>query len=317
MKIVILDGRTLNPGDNPWTSVEQLGDVTVYDRTTEAQFLERAGDAEVLVINKFKLTAQRLNSLPNLGYIAVTATGFDCVDIQSARSKGIPVSNVPIYGTDSVAQYVFAMLFHILHRIDLHDQAIRAGEWQARSDFSFWLSPLTEIAGKTIGVVGFGRIGKQVGAIAQAMGMHVITANRRPPENAPGVRHVSLAELQQRADIISLNCPLNNETQQMVNQSFLANCRPNCVLINASRGALICEQDLANALNQGIIAAAGVDVASTEPIERDNPLLTAKNLFITPHLAWATLEARQRLMQTTADNIRSYIEGNPINVVNA
>jgi glycerate dehydrogenase len=249
--------------------------------------------------------------------VAVTATGYDCVDVQAARAQGIVVSNVPVYGTASVAQHIFALLLHIIHRVDVHDAAIRAGEWSARGDFSFWKSGLTELAGKTLGIVGFGRIGRNVAHVGHAFGMLVL-ANTRSPKNRPSFEPFdwsSLEALVERADVVSLNCPLTDETRGMINAGLLKRFKPTAILINASRGALVVEADLAAALNAGSLAAAGLDVVQVEPIPPDSPLLAARNCFLTPHLAWATLEARQRLMQITVDNVAGFLRGEPIHVV--
>jgi glycerate dehydrogenase len=317
-RIVVLDGATLNPGDNPWTALERLGEVEVHLRTAPDEVVGRAAGAQVLVINKVRLSADTLRQLPSLRMVAVTATGYDCVDVQAARAQGIAVSNVPVYGTASVAQHIFALLLHIIHRIDLHDAAIRSGEWSQRGDFSFWKSGLTELAGKTLGVVGFGRIGRQVADVAHAFGMLVL-AHTRTPKNRPSFESFawsSLDALVERADVVSLNCPLTDDTRGMVNAELLARFKPTAILINASRGPLIVEADLAAALNAGQIAAAALDVVSVEPIQPDNPLLAARNCFLTPHLAWATLEARQRLMQITVDNVAGFLRAEPLNVVN-
>ncbi|MBN01691.1 MAG: glycerate dehydrogenase [Planctomycetaceae bacterium] len=318
MKIVVLDGSTLNPGDNPWTGLEQLGELIVHERTEPERLLERCEGADVLVTNKVPLRRETLEQLPQLKFITVTATGFDCVDGEAARERQISVANVPVYGTDSVAQHIFALLLHILHRVDVHDEAVQAGEWAERANFSFWKVPLTELSGKTLGIIGFGRIGREVGNLGHAFGMHVMAASRRrqdPPSYSP-FEWADLDVLVEQADVISLNCPLTSDTQGLVNREFLSRCKPSAILINASRGALIAEADLANALKSKQLAAAGVDVVSSEPIQADNPLLGVDNCFITPHLAWATLEARRRLMQVTVDNVAAFIAGEAQNVVN-
>ncbi|MDG2382418.1 MAG: D-2-hydroxyacid dehydrogenase [Pirellulaceae bacterium] len=317
MKIVVLDGSTLNPGDNPWTGLETLGEVTVHDRSSEAELLDRCRGAQVLVTNKVRLDERLLKALPELKFITVTATGHDCVDTNMARELGISASNVPVYGTDSVAQHIFALILHIMHRVDIHDTAVRAGEWSARQDFSFWKQPLTELTGKSIGIVGFGRIGRAVGQLAHAFGMQVL-ANSRSQKDRPSYspfEWTDIETLTRRADIISLNCPLTDQTKGLVNRNLLVQCKSSLVLINAGRGDLIVEADVADALNNGLIAAAGLDVVSREPITADNPLLSAKNCFITPHQAWATLEARRRLMQITVDNISAFVAGQPQNLI--
>ena len=318
MKIVVLDGSTLNPGDNPWTGLEELGELTVHERTEPERLLERCAGADVLVTNKVPLRRETIEQLPQLKFITVTATGFDCVDCEAARERQIPVANVPVYGTDSVAQHIFALLLHILHRVDVHDEAVQAGEWAERANFSFWKVPLTELSGKTLGIIGFGRIGREVGKLGHAFGMHVMAASRRreDPPSYPRFEWADLDVLVEQADVISLNCPLTPDTEGLVNCEFLSRCKPSAILINASRGALIAEADLADALKSKQLAAAGVDVVSSEPIQADNPLLGVDNCFITPHLAWATLEARRRLMQVTVDNVAAFIAGEAQNMVN-
>ena len=317
MKIAVLDGFTLNPGDNPWTGLEALGEVEVYDRTSPGELVERAKDTDILVINKVRITEEGLQQLPNVKFITVTATGFDCVDSAAAKRHGVPVSNVPVYGTDSVAQHVFALLLHILHRIDVHDAAVHNGEWAQCGDFCFWKLPLTELTGKQMGIVGHGRIGRRVGELAHAFGMKVLAHSRRhvdPPDYAD-FAWAELPELVTKSDVISLHCPLTEATRGLINRELLRRCRPTAVLLNASRGPLVVEQDLADALSAGALRAAGVDVVSSEPIASDNPLLNAPNCFITPHQAWATLDARRRLMQVTVDNVTAFLSGRPQNVV--
>jgi len=318
VKIVVLDGSTLNPGDNPWTGLEELGELTVHERTEPERLLERCAGADVLVTNKVPLRRETIEQLPQLKFITVTATGFDCVDCEAARERQIPVANVPVYGTDSVAQHIFALLLHILHRVDVHDEAVQAGEWAERANFSFWKVPLTELSGKTLGIIGFGRIGREVGKLGHAFGMHVMAASRRrqDPPSYSRFEWADLDVLVEQADVISLNCPLTPDTQGLVNREFLSRCKPSAILINASRGALIAEADLADALKSKQLAAAGLDVVSSEPIQADNPLLGVDNCFITPHLAWATLEARRRLMQVTVDNVAAFIAGEAQNMVN-
>lgn len=318
MKIVVLDGRTLNPGDNPWTPLEAWGQVEIYDRSTPAQVCERAAEAAVLVINKIRVDAVLLDQLPELRLIAVTATGYDCVDAAAAAARGVLVANVPVYSTDSVAQYVFAMLLHIVHRIDLHDQAVHDGRWTRHPDFSLSLLPLTELAGKCLGIIGFGRIGRRVGEVGHALGMQVL-AHTRTPGHAPGYAPFAWSErvpLVEQADVVTLHCPLTAETRGLVDRALLAHFKPSAILINAGRGPLVVEADLAEALNSGTIAAAGMDVVSVEPIPADNPLLSARHCFFTPHHAWATQEARWRLMRITAENVGAFVRGEPQNVVN-
>ena len=318
MKIVVLDAYTLNPGDNPWTEVEALGKAEIYDRTPQERIVERSRDADVLIVNKVGLPRAVIDQLPKLKYIAVTATGFDVIDIVAAGERGIPVSNVPVYGTNSVAQFVFATLLHFCHRVALHDAEVHAGEWTRCPDFCFWRTPLTELAGQRMGIVGFGRIGRRIGELAHAFGMEVLASdvNTTSAPNYSQFSWASLQEIAECSDVISLHCPLTDESLGIVNRSFLSRVKPNCILINASRGPLVVDRDLAEALNAGRLAGAAVDVVSVEPIREDNPLLSAKNCLITPHMAWATLAARKRLMATTVSNIKSYQKGVPQNVVN-
>lgn len=317
-QIVVLDGATLNPGDNPWDDLARLGQLTIFDRSSPTEIIPRALSADILVINKVRLTRDVLAQLPALKLITVTATGYDCVDTTAAKEFGMTVCNVPEYGTDSVAQHTFALLLHLCHHVELHDQAVHAGEWQKRGDFSFWDRPLIALTGKVMGIVGWGRIGQQVAQIAHAFGMHVV-AFTRTPKNPPAAGNfawcASLSELLSQADVISLHCPLTDSTRGMINAETLQYVRPHAILVNTSRGALIVEQDLAQALREGKLMAAAVDVVSQEPITHDNPLLTAPNCVITPHQAWASLLARQRLMQTTVRNVRQYLAGEPIHRV--
>lgn len=318
MNIVVLDGYTLNPGDCPWTPLESLGEVTVYEQTKPAEVTVRGKDAEIIVVNKVRISKEHLQRLPLLKLVAVTATGHDCVDSNAARKKSVLVCNVPVYGTDSVAQFVLAQVLQLCHHIAKHDAAVRAGEWRERGYFSFSLTPQIELVGKTMGIVGFGRIGRRVGQLADAFGMRVV-AHTRTESNPPhyeGFEFLSLDKLAQESDVVSLNCPLTHQTNGLINSSFLSRCKSTAMLINASRGALVNELDLAEALTSGTIAGAALDVVSTEPIGMDNPLLAAPNCIITPHMAWSSLEARRRLMQSTADNIAAFQRGQPQNVVN-
>ncbi len=318
MQITVLDGYTLNPGDNPWTEVAALGALTVYDRTPAAEILARAGTAEVLLTNKTPLTAQTLAALPRLKFISVLATGTNIVDTAAARQHGIPVSNVPEYGTESVAQFVFGLALAACRRPERHDQLVRQGEWQKRGDFSFWETPQVELAGKRMGVVGFGRIGRRVGELATAFGMEVL-AYDLVPGPAPAYRPFAwktLEEVFAQADFISLHCPQTAQNAALVNRPLLARMKPAAWLINTARGGLVHERDLAEALNAGVLAGAALDVLGAEPVLPDNPLLTARNCLLTPHIAWAATEARRRLMKTTAANIAAFLQGHPINVVN-
>jgi glycerate dehydrogenase len=318
MRAVVLDGYTLNPGDNPWDSLAEVVELEVHDRTPEAQIVERVGDAEIVLTNKTVLTAETIGKLPNLQFISVLATGFNVVDTGAARDRRIPVSNVPIYGTDTVAQHVFAVLLTHCHNPVLHDQAIRAGQWQATGDFCFWNTPLIELVGKTMGIIGFGRIGRRVGELANAFGMHVLaydTVRANSPDYEP-FAWADLEEVFERCDVVSLHCPQTPENTKMVNLELISLMKPTALLINAARGGLVHEESLAKALNEGRIAGAALDVLSREPIEDDNPLRTAKNCLLTPHIAWATLEARKRLMAVTVENVSAFVGGKPINVVN-
>jgi glycerate dehydrogenase len=318
MNIVILDGYTMNPGDNPWDPVAKLGSLAIYDRTAPDEIIARSAEAEVLVTNKVELTGERIAALPRLRFIAVTATGFNIVDTAAARERGIPVSNVPAYSSAGVAQQVFALLLECTNRVGLHDEAVQAGEWTACPDFSFTKSPLVELAGKSIGIFGFGDIGRRVGRIAHAFGMEVLACSRRQvnfPDYGP-FRWVDRETLFREADVVTLHAPQTAETAGMVNKSLLSLMKRSAFLINTARGGLVVEKDLADSLNEGRLAGAAVDVVSREPIQAGNPLLGARNCFITPHLAWATLAARRRLMAKTAENIAAFQRGEPINVVN-
>jgi glycerate dehydrogenase len=318
MQIVVLDGYTLNPGDNPWDDVARLGELTVYDRTPSEKIVERAQDADVLIINKVPITVGILAQLPRLKFVAVTATGYNVVDTAATRERGIPVSNVPVYGTNSVAQYAFALLLELCHRVGLHDAAVKEGKWSSNIDWCFWLTPLVELTGKRMGIVGFGRIGRRVGEIAHAFGMEVLAYDvlrGSSPDYAPFAWR-EIREIFAEADVITLHCLQTAENTGMVNRDLLRLMKPSAFFINAARGGLVVEQDLADALNAGQIAGAAVDVVSTEPIRPGNPLLTARNCIITPHMAWGALAARQRIMTTTAENIAAWMAGKPINVVN-
>ncbi len=316
MKIVILDGFALNPGDLSWDSIENLGECTFYDRTSPAEVFERAISADALITNKVVISKALIDQLPQLKYIGVTATGYNVVDIQAAVERNITVTNIPAYSTDSVAQLVFSHILNVANRVELHATSVRNGEWTKSPDFSYSKSPQVELTGKTLGIVGYGQIGQKVAKIGQAFGMKVIFQNRSEKTNLPlGIVQKKLAEVFAESDFISLNCPLTAENKEFANSALLNKMKPTAVLINTGRGGLINEQDLADALNSGRIAAACLDVLSTEPPAGDNPLITAKNCFITPHIAWATFEARQRLLGITVDNLRSFIAGTPQNVI--
>ncbi len=318
MRIVVLDGYTLNPGDNPWTELEKLGELTVHDRTDSDRIVPQAAEAEIVLTNKTPLTSQTLAKLPKLRFISVLSTGYNVVDIAAARERGIPVANVPVYGTDSVAQFVFALLLELCHHVTLHSELVHEGRWAERGEFSFWQTPLIELASKKMGIVGFGRIGRRVGRLAHAFGMEVLACNVQAGEAPPYQPFAwkTLEEVFAEADVVSLHCPETAENRGMVNRRLLDLMKPDAMLINTARGGLVNEADLAEALNAEQIAAAALDVVSSEPIEPDNPLLKARNCLLTPHIAWATLAARRRLMQTTARNVEAFIKGDPISVVN-
>lgn len=319
MKMVVLDGYALNPGDLSWDELAQLGSLTVYDRTAPEDVLKRAEGAEILLTNKTVLTGEMLQQLPNLKFISVLATGYNIVDIEAAAALRIPVSNVPTYSTMSVAQLTFALILELCHGVAQHSHWVHDGNWCAAPDYSHWVQPLTELAGKTLGIVGFGAIGQQVAAIGGAFGMKIRAYNpsARPAPQLPDFAFVSLDELYAQADFITLHCPQKADNLGMINADALRRMKPAAYLINTARGGLIDEQALADALNSGALAGAALDVLSSEPPERSNPLLSAKNTLFTPHIAWATFEARQRLMATTTENIRAYLAGQPIHLVNA
>ena len=317
MKIVILDGYTENPGDLSWEELGKLGDLTVYDRTPESEIISRIGDAEIVITNKTPLTRATLDACPNIRYIAVLATGYNVVDIAAAKEKGIPVSNVPTYGTASVGQFAIAMLLEICHHVAHHSQTVYEGKWNVCADWCYWDYPLIELDGKTMGIIGFGRIGQTTGKIARAMGMKVLAYDSFPSESGKAIaEYVDLDTLLASSDVVALHCPLFPETQGIINKQTIAKMKDGVILLNNSRGPLIVEQDLADALNSGKIYAAGLDVDSTEPIRNDNPLLKAKNCIITPHISWAPKESRQRIMDCTVSNVLSFLNGAPANVVN-
>jgi glycerate dehydrogenase len=320
VKIVILDGYTENPGDLSWSELEKLGELTVYDRTDlndESEAIARIGDAEIVITNKTPITRKVMDACSNLRYIAVLATGYNVVDYLYAREKGIPVSNVPTYGTAAVGQFAMAMLLEICHHVAHHSQSVHEGKWENCADWCYWDYPLIELEGKTIGIIGFGRIGQRTGRIAKAMGMRVLAYDKvQSPDGEAIGEYVDLDTLLSSSDVIALHCPLFPETEGIINKETIAKMKDGVILLNNSRGPLIVEQDLADALNSGKVYAAGLDVVSTEPIRGDNPLLKAKNCIITPHISWAPKESRQRIMDCTVDNVRSYLAGAPMNVVN-
>ncbi len=317
MKIVVLDGYTLNPGDNPWDEVARLGDFVCHDRTPAEFIVPRARAADIVLTNKTPLAAETLAQLPALKFVSVLATGYNIVDVAAARARGVPVANVPVYGTDSVAEYVFALLLNFFRQPQRHSDLVRQGEWARAAEWTFWRTPLTELAGRTLGIVGFGRIGRRVGEIAAAFRMRVLAsdpAHVDPPPYPFAWRE--LPELFAEADAVTLHCNLTPANRGMVDRALLARMKPAAFLINTARGPLVNDADLADALRQGRIAGAALDVVSVEPIPPDNPLLQAPNVTLTPHIAWATLAARRRLMQATAANIAAFLAGRPVNVVN-
>ncbi len=318
MRITVLDGYTINPGDNPWTPLTNLGEVTLFDRSAPDEVLERSAGADAIVVNKISITDDLLAQLPNLKLVAVTATGFDCVDVAAAKRRGVVVCNVPEYSTASVAQFVFSLLLNLVHNVAAHDHLIRQGEWQRAGDFSFWRTPLHELAGLTMGVFGWGRIGQRVGAIANAFGMNVIACSRSRQNGGEyaNFQWAATEQLFSQSDVVSLHCPLTPETDQLVDDHKLALMKPTAYLLNTARGRLIVESDLARALDKGRLAGAALDVSVAEPIRDDSPLLGAPRCVLTPHIAWATLASRQRCLQITVNNIIAFTAGSPRNCVN-
>jgi glycerate dehydrogenase len=316
MKIVVLDGFTLNPGDLGWDDLKSIGPCEIYDRTVAADVLCRAADASILLTNKTELRRPQILNLPALEYIGVTATGTNVVDLVAARSRKIPVTNVPAYGTRSVAQATFALLLELTQHVGHHAQSVRAGRWSRSIDWCYWDFPLIELAGLTLGIIGFGRIGRAVAEMAAAFGMKVLACSASTPSPVAGVRFVDMEAIFRLSDVISLHCPLTSATRQLVDAPRLALMKPTAFLINTSRGLLVDEAALAAALNSGRLAGAAVDVLSSEPPAADNPLLEARNCLITPHLAWATRAARSRLMKIAVENVRAFLAGKPQNVVN-
>ena len=320
MKMTVLDGYAENPGDLSWEPLAALGELTVYDRTSltdPAETIARIGQAEIVFTNKTPITAEILDACPSVRYIGVLATGYNVVDIAAARERGIPVTNIPGYGTMAVAQFAIGLLLELCGHMGEHGRAVRSGRWESCPDYCFWDYPLIELAGKTMGIIGFGRIGRQTGRIARALGMEVLACN--PSQCGEGRAigtYVDLDTLLARSDVISLHCPQTPETAGLINRETIAKMKDGVILINNSRGGLVAEQDLADALNAGKIAAAGLDVVSQEPIRGDNPLLRAKNCLITPHISWAPRESRQRIMDMAAENLRAFLAGEPIHVVN-
>lgn len=317
MKIVVLDGHTVNPGDLSWAGLETIGNVVVYPRTSPGELLERSKDADALLTNKVVIDAETLNQLPRLKYIGVLATGYNVVDIDAAREHGVCVTNIPAYSTDSVAQMVFAHILNITNRVAHYAEANRKGRWSSNADFCYWDTPLTELSGKTIGIVGLGHIGKKVAHIARDFGMDVFAYTSKHSASLPdGIQKTTLEGLLGISDVLTLHCPLNEQTREMINAGTIKRMKRGAILINTGRGPLVNEADVAAALKSGQLGGYGADVMCQEPPAADNPLLGAPNAFITPHIAWATHEARVRLMQIAVDNLKAYSDGASINVVN-
>ncbi|MDR0794477.1 MAG: D-2-hydroxyacid dehydrogenase [Tannerella sp.] len=318
MKIVILDGYTLNPGDISWDGLKQFGDVTIYDRTPVDQIIERAAGAEIVFTNKTPLNRETINQLHTLKYIGVLATGYNVVDTEAAKANGVVVTNIPGYGTDSVAQMVFALLLELCQHVQYHSDSVRQGKWAQSVDFCYWDYPLVELAGKTMGIIGFGNIGRKVADIATALGMQIIGHDKFKTDqlHRNNFRWAEVNQLLAESDVVSLHCPLFPDTKGLINKESLKLMKSSAFLLNTSRGPVIVDEDLAEALNNGTIAGAGIDVLSVEPPPKDNPLFTAKNCIITPHIAWATKEARIRLMDIAVHNLKAFLDGNPVHVVN-
>ncbi len=318
MKIVVLDGYALNPGDLSWVDLEKLGDIVVYDRTPADKIVERAAGADAIFTNKTPLDAISIHQLSSLKYIGVLATGYNIVNTDVAKEKGIVVANVPGYGTASVVQLTFALLLELCHHVQRHSDTVLDGKWAASPDWCYWDYPLVELSGKTIGIIGFGRIGQQVADVATAFGMHIIGNSRTETDqlHRKNFKWATMPELLTNADVVSIHCPLFPETKGLINKASLQHMKKSSFLLNTSRGPIVVDEDLADALNNDIIAGAGIDVLSIEPPSFNNPLFKAKNCIITPHIAWATREARARLMETTVLNFSSFLKGNPMNVVN-
>ncbi|MDO5545162.1 MAG: D-2-hydroxyacid dehydrogenase [Eubacteriales bacterium] len=319
MKLVILDGHALNPGDLSYDCLRQFGELTIYDRTdSEAEAIQRIGDSEIVLVNKVHITESLLEACPSIRLICVQATGYNVVDCDACAKRGIPVTNVPTYGTAAVAQFTMALILELCHRVGLHNHNVQTGGWIKAGCFTYWLTPQMELAGKTIGIIGFGAIGKAVGRLAKAFGMKVIAYNRSQSEEGRQIaEYVDLDTLLAQSDIVSLHCPLFPETEKIINAASIAKMKDGAMLINTSRGPLVDEQSLADALNAGKLRSAAVDVVCQEPMDAGCPLLGCKNCIITPHMAWAPVESRQRLLDTVVENIRAFLNGNPQNVVNS
>ncbi|MDR1828334.1 MAG: D-2-hydroxyacid dehydrogenase [Methylobacteriaceae bacterium] len=316
MKIVVLDGYTENPGDLSWSPFEAFGGVTVYDRTPAAEIAKRIGDAQIVITNKTPIKRETLAACPAIRYVGVLATGYDVVDVGAARERGIVVTNIPAYGTAAVAQFAIALLLEIANRVGHHAGAVKAGRWASNPDWCFWDYPLMELAGKTMGIIGFGRIGQATGRAAAALGLRVIAHDKFPNDAGRQIaEYVALEQLFAEADIIGLHCNLTPETREIIRKDTIALMKRGVIIINNSRGPLINEQDLADALESGKVAAAGLDVVSSEPISPDNPLLKAENCLITPHISWASVECRRRIMDMAVENLAAFVKGQPVNVV--
>jgi len=317
MEIVILDGYAENPGDLSWEGFERLGEFTVFDRTPADEVATRIGDAEVVIVNKCPVSRKNMNACPNIKYIGVLATGYNIVDVAGAKEKGIVVTNIPTYGTAAVGQMAIALLLEICHHAGAHSDAVHAGRWESCPDWCFWDFPLIELAGKIMGIIGFGKIGQCTAGIAKALGMRILAFDKVQTDSGKALGgYVSLEELLSSSDVISLHCPLFPSTEGIINRGSIAKMKDGVILINNSRGPLIVKQDLTDALNSGKIYAAGLDVVSAEPIKRNNPLLKAKNCIITPHISWAPKESRARLMEVAVDNLKAFLAGERLNVVN-
>lgn len=323
MKIIVLDGYTLNPGDLTWDGLKNIGDVTVYDRTKNDLdnidlIIERVGNAEIVFTNKTPLSRKALDKMPNLKYIGVLATGYNVVDVEAAKEKGIKVSNIPTYGTDAVSQMAIALMLEMCHHIGAHSESVKRGEWSNNADWCYWNYPLIELSGKTMGIIGYGKIGQATGKIAQAFGMEIIAFDSYQNKDLESetMKYVDIDTLLAKSDVITLHCPLFESTKGIINKDTIAKMKDGVMIINNSRGPLVVEEDLAEALNNGKVAGAALDVVSSEPINADNPLLEAKNCIITPHISWAPIESRQRLMDIAVNNLEKFLSGNSINIVN-
>ncbi|HLT42615.1 MAG TPA: D-2-hydroxyacid dehydrogenase [Sphingobacteriaceae bacterium] len=318
MKIVVLDGHALNPGDLSWDKLRQLGEVVIYDRTPINKVVEHGKGADALITNKVAIGAEEIKNLPSLKYIGVSATGYNIIDIEAAKQNNVAVSNVPGYSTASVVQLTFALLLELCWRVQRHSDSVREGKWSRSLDFSFWDYPLVELSGKTLGIIGFGSIGQQVADVGTAFGMNIIGNSRRQTDQShrKNFRWAEVSELLAQSDVVSIHCPLTPDTKGLINSESLKTMKSSAFLLNTARGPIVVDEDLADALNHGIIAGAGIDVLSVEPPKENNPLFTAQNCIITPHIAWATLEARSRLMEILSDNLSAFIQGRAQNIVN-